>query len=66
MEDKPEDLIAEKFRLGYPIDQALVQAVRREYWIRKRLGQPIVTMRDGKIVWVPPEEIPEYPRPDDL
>jgi hypothetical protein len=66
MAETPEDLIAEKFRLGYPIDQALVKAVREEFWHRKRLGRPIFTLRDGKVVPVPPEEIPDYPPPDDL
>lgn len=24
----------------------------------KRMGNPIATWRDGKVVWIPPEEIP--------
>ena len=29
----------------------------------RRLGNPIAVWRDGKVVWIPPEEIPPYTRP---
>jgi hypothetical protein len=58
--------ITEKFELGYPIDRALRRAVREALAMHKRIGNPISTMRDGKVVWIPPEEIPDYsPESDD-
>ena len=33
------------------------QAVRDTVREHKLLGQPIVVWRDGKVVWIPPEEI---------
>jgi hypothetical protein len=35
------------------IDRAVAQAIARH----KRLGQPIVVWRDGKVVWIPAEAI---------
>jgi len=40
------------------IEQIFRKAVRRELWIHKRLGNPIATWKDGKVVIIPPEEIP--------
>lgn len=53
--------IAAKFREGWPIDRALVNAVREALVVHKRLGHPIAAWRDGKVVWIPPEEIPHPP-----
>jgi hypothetical protein len=53
--------IGEKFDLGYPIDQALQRAYRHTMRIKKKLGQPVVSWRDGKVVIIPPEEIPDFP-----
>jgi hypothetical protein len=44
------------------LDGTAVQRALRESWIKtldrhKRLGNPIVVWRDGKVVWVPAEEI---------
>lgn len=55
------DIIEEKFRLGYPITRALERAYRYAMWRHKRLGQPVVSWRDGKVVIIPPEEIPDFP-----
>ncbi len=57
----PERSIADKFREGRPIDRALVKAVRHALVVHKRLGHPIAAWRDGAVVWVPPEQIPEPP-----
>lgn len=61
MAARPERSIADKFREGRPIDRALVRAVRQALVVHKRLGHPIATWRDGAVVWVPPEQIPEPP-----
>jgi hypothetical protein len=58
---KPESTIATKFREGWPIDRALVKAVREALVVHKRLGHPIATWRDGEVVWIPPEQIPDPP-----
>lgn len=54
-------LIQEKFRQGWPIDRALQKAVREAIRRHKRLGEPIAVWRDGKVVILPAEEIPEPP-----
>jgi hypothetical protein len=33
------------------------EATREAVLMHKKLGHPIVVWRDGKVVWVPPEEI---------
>ena len=58
---EPESIVAAKFREGWPIDRALVKAVREAVLTHKRLGHPIAAWRDGKVVWIPPEEIPDPP-----
>ncbi len=39
------------------ISRAMGKAVQDTLRMHKLLGQPIVIWRDGKVVWVPPEEI---------
>jgi hypothetical protein len=59
-------------RDGTAIQEAMRQAVRDTVREHKLLGYPIVVWRDGKVVWVPPEEIvlPEetdaHSQPDDV
>ena len=45
------------FADGTEIDRALKEAVRLALLEHKRAGNPIAEWRDGKVVWVPPEEI---------
>lgn len=52
------DRIARIFAEGTPIDEAVRAGVRRALLRHKKLGNPIATWRDGKVVWIPPEEIP--------
>jgi hypothetical protein len=42
---------------GTLIDEAMRKAVRDAVLLHKRLGDPIVGSRDGKIVWIPADEI---------
>jgi len=44
------------------IEEALNAAVREAVLRHKQLGLPVVVWRDGKTVWIPPEEIP-WPDP---
>jgi hypothetical protein len=38
--------------------RAMPQAVREALLVHKRLGNPVAVWRDGRVVWIPPEEIP--------
>lgn len=40
------------------ITSALRQAVRKALLEHKRAGNPVPVWRDGKVVWIPPDEIP--------
>jgi hypothetical protein len=57
MEERPKKAIDKIFREGVLIDEALKQSVREALLCHKRAGNPIVAWRDGKMVWIPPEEI---------
>src|SRR5262245_7940953 len=46
------------------IDEALARAVQLALWRHKQMGVPIVVWRDGKIVEIPPEEIPVHGPPN--
>lgn len=59
MEKPREKTIDEIFAEGTPIDEALKKAVREAVLQHKRAGNPIVVWRDGKTVWLQPDEIDE-------
>ena len=59
MKETQEKSIDEIFAEGTLIDKALKQAVREAILQHKRAGNPIVVWRDGKMVWLKPEEIVE-------
>ena len=40
------------------VEKALWQAVRHALLMHKRAGNPIASGKDGKVVIIPPEEIP--------
>jgi hypothetical protein len=42
---------------GSLIDAAIARAVREAVLQHARAGNPVATVRDGKVVWIPPEEI---------
>jgi hypothetical protein len=50
--------IDELFKDGAAIERAIREGVRAALLRHHKLGQPIVIYRDGKVVHVPPEEIP--------
>lgn len=39
---------------------ALRQAVREALLDHKRAGNSVAVWRDGRVVWIPPEEIPDW------
>jgi hypothetical protein len=49
-----DDIFAE----GTLIDSALKLAGEKALLQHKKLGNPVALWRDGKVVWIPPEEIP--------
>ncbi|MCY3021274.1 MAG: hypothetical protein NTW87_19850 [Planctomycetota bacterium] len=53
---KPRD-ISKIFAEGTLIDKAIATAVREALLQHKRAGNPVAEWRDGKVVWVPPEQI---------
>ena len=58
--------IDELFEDGRLIDEALLQAAADARRLHKRLGSPMATWRDGKVVWVQPEDIEvDEPSPQD-
>jgi monomeric isocitrate dehydrogenase len=58
MEEKNKKEIDDIFREGTLIDRALKEGVREALLRHKQAGNPIVIWRDGKVVWLKPEEIP--------
>jgi len=56
------DFVAEHAK---EIEKILRQAVNHALIRHKRLGNPIATWKDGKVVIVPPEEIVISPEPTD-
>lgn len=45
------------FKDGKEIDAALGEAVRNALIMHKRMGYPVAGWRDGRAVWIPPEQI---------
>jgi len=39
------------------LDAAVQRAVRKALLVHKKLGNPVATWKDGKVAWIPPEEI---------
>jgi hypothetical protein len=50
---------------GQVIEAALRKAVRQAVRRHKLLGNPICEWRDGRVVWIPPENIQIEPDPGD-
>ena len=64
MADIAQKSITEIFIEGTEIDEAFARAVQLALWRHKQMGVPIVVWRDGKIVEIPPEEIPVHGPPN--
>ena len=47
------------------VDEEMRKAVQRAVWEHKMLGDPIFAMKDGKMQWIPPDEIAVEKPPDD-
>ena len=55
MDEKPD--IEALFADGREIDAAIAKAVREAILEHKRAGNPIAVWQDGRVVWIPPDEI---------
>jgi len=60
VKEKHKDRIAEAFANPEKITHALALGVRDALLKHKQTGNPVVVWRDGKIVWLKPEEIPVH------
>jgi len=47
------------------ISRALELAVREALQDHKRAGNPVAVWRNGRVEWIPPEEIPDPPEESD-
>jgi hypothetical protein len=54
----PRKSPAERIKDSALILREMRRAVREALLRHKRLGNPVAVWRDGKVVWIPPEEIP--------
>jgi len=52
--DRIEKILAE----GTAVDEAMRRGVQEALRRHRLLGLPIAVWRDGKVVWIPSEEIP--------
>jgi hypothetical protein len=57
MSESSNSRLAEKLRDTAAITQAIQRGVREALLMHARAGNPVAGWRDGKVVWVPPEEI---------
>lgn len=53
-----KDKIYEIFKDKEKITKALSMAVKEALLQHKRAGNPVASWKDGKIVWIQPEDIP--------
>jgi hypothetical protein len=58
LDSAPDIPPAERVRDVARITSALRQAVREALLEHKRAGNPVPVWREGRVVWIPPEEIP--------
>ncbi len=56
--EKHKDRITEALADKEKITQALTEGVREALLKHKQAGNPVVVWRNGKMVWLKPEEIP--------
>lgn len=59
------DKIAEAFKHPERIIAAMNRGIRAAVREHKLRGHAMATWRDGHVVWVPPEDLPEIP-PEDI
>ena len=58
VKEEHKDRISEALADPEKITQALIKGVREALLKHKQAGNPVVVWKNGKIVWLKPEEIP--------
>jgi hypothetical protein len=58
--DKISAVFSDREALG----EALKQAIQKALLAHKRIGNPVVVEREGKVIEIPPEKIPDLPIKD--
>jgi len=59
-----EKSIAELLADPTIVENAVKEGVRQALLRHRREGNPIAVWRDGKVVWIPPDQIPVSPSDD--
>jgi hypothetical protein len=57
MNDKPRPSLSELLADHALISDAIGRAVREAVIMHAKAGRPVATWREGKVVWIPAEEI---------
>jgi hypothetical protein len=57
MSEPPPPSLAEPFADSQLVDAAVRRAVREAVLVHAKLGNPVATWRDGRVVWLQPAEI---------
>ncbi len=57
MSEKKAIDIGKTIREGTLVDEAIRRAVRDAMLVHKKLGDPVVGWKDGKVVWIPADQI---------
>ena len=62
-DEKPVD-VGRMILEGTLVDEAIRKATRDALLMHKKLGDPVVGWKDGKVVWIPAGEIEVDDEPD--
>ena len=57
MNEKPNGKLEQALANPALIDAAVRKATREAVLLHARLGQPVCTWRDGKVVWLSPQDV---------
>lgn len=57
MSEKKRVDIGQTIREGTLVDEAIRKAIRDALLMHKRMGDPVVGWKDGKVVWIPADQI---------
>jgi hypothetical protein len=57
-ETTPSRSLSDRLHDAGLIERALVRAVQAALLRHKQAGNPVAVWRDGKVVWIAPEDIP--------
>ncbi len=57
MNEQPQSSVSELLSDHSLVNDAISRAVRQAVMQLARAGQPVATWQDGKVIWIPAEEI---------